>query len=141
MAEFPFEVDRTSNVPPWVQLAQRIAYLINTGYFKPGDQLPTVRALASDISLNFNTVNKAYLSLSHDGYLESTRGRGVFVRSLDSDLSREGTEEVDRMLDDFISGCRDLGMTLDDVQQCVNRKIKHLKRDMHKESRLNAKRG
>ena len=89
MSEFPFEVDQTSDVPPWVQLAQRIAYLINTGYFKPGDRLPTVRALAADISLNFNTVNKAYLSLSNDGYLESSRGRGVFVRDLDADVSQE----------------------------------------------------
>lgn len=127
MAEFPFEIDATSNVPPWVQLSQRIVYLINTGYFKPGDQLPTVRALASDISLNFNTVNKAYLSLSHDGYLESIRGKGVFVRSLDADLSHEYTQEVDRMLEDFISGCRDLGLSLDDVQQRVSRRVKQLK--------------
>lgn len=129
MAEFPFEVDTTSNVPPWVQLSQRIAYLISSGYFKPGDQLPTVRALASDVSLNFNTVNKAYLNLSNDGYLESIRGKGVFVRNLDADLGREYTQEVDRMLDDFISGCRDLGMSLDDINQRVSRKIKQLKKE------------
>lgn len=129
MSEFPFEVDQTSDVPPWVQLAQRIAYLINTGYFKPGDRLPTVRALAADISLNFNTVNKAYLSLSNDGYLESSRGRGVFVRDLDADVSQEYTQEVDQMMDDFISGCRDLGLSLDDIQQRMSRKIKQLKRE------------
>ena len=129
MSEFPFEVDQTSDVPPWVQLAQRIAYLINTGYFKPGDRLPTVRALAADVSLNFNTVNKAYLSLSNDGYLESSRGRGVFVRDLDADVSQEYTQEVDQMMDDFISGCRDLGLSLDDIQQRMSRKIKQLKRE------------
>ncbi|HJF66541.1 GntR family transcriptional regulator [Slackia equolifaciens] len=129
MSEFPFEVDQTSDVPPWVQLAQRIAYLINTGYFKPGDRLPTVRALAADISLNFNTVNKAYLSLSNDGYLESSRGRGVFVRDLDADVSQEYTQEVDQMMDDLISGCRDLGLSLDDIQQRMSRKIKQLKRE------------
>lgn len=129
MSEFPFEVDQTSDVPPWVQLAQRIAYLINTGYFKPGERLPTVRALAADISLNFNTVNKAYLSLSNDGYLESSRGRGVFVRDLDADVSQEYTQEVDQMMDDLISGCRDLGLSLDDIQQRMSRKIKQLKRE------------
>lgn len=129
MSEFPFEVDQTSDVPPWVQLAQRIAYLINTGYFKPGERLPTVRALAADISLNFNTVNKAYLSLSNDGYLESSRGRGVFVRDLDADVSQEYTQEVDQMMDDLISGCRDLGLSLDDIQQRMSRKIKQFKRE------------
>ena len=70
---FPFEIDATTDVPLWVQLRQRLVYLINSGYFKPGDQLPTVRGLASEISINYNTVNKAYLSLVSDGYLESTR--------------------------------------------------------------------
>ena len=79
---FPFEPDKTSDVPLWVQLRQRLVYLISTGYFKPGDQLPTVRALAADISINYNTVNKAYLSLASDNYIESTRGRGAFVRDL-----------------------------------------------------------
>ncbi|MDO5042676.1 MAG: GntR family transcriptional regulator [Slackia sp.] len=126
---FPFEVDSTSNVPPWVQLSQRIAYLISTGYFKPGDKLPTVRALAAEVSLNFNTVNKAYLSLADDGYVESTRGRGVFVRNVNEELGKEHTQQIDRMLDDFISGCRDMGLSLDDIQQRVNRRVKQMKKD------------
>ena len=118
---FPFEVDTTTDVPLWVQLRQRLIHLINTGYFKPGDQLPTVRGLASEISINYNTVNKAYLSLVSDGYLESTRGRGVFVRGLDADV-------VDAILGDCVASCRDLGLTLDDVQKCMARKIKQMKR-------------
>lgn len=127
--DFPFEVDSTSNVPPWVQLSQRIAHLINTGYFKPGDKLPTVRALAAEVSLNFNTVNKAYLSLADDGYVESTRGRGVFVRNVDADLGKEHTQQIERMLDDFISSCRDMGLSLDDIQQRVNRRVKQMKKE------------
>ena len=88
-----------------------------------------MRALASEVSLNFNTVNKAYLSLATDGYVESIRGRGVFVRNPDANLSDEYTEEVNRMLDDFISGCRDMGLSLDDIQKRVNRRIKHLKKE------------
>ena len=76
-----FKVDETSDVPLWVQLRQRIAYLINSGVLKPGEKLPTVRGLASEISINYNTVNKAYLSLVSDGYLESTRGQ-TSLRSL-----------------------------------------------------------
>ena len=69
---FPFEVDPASDLPLWVQLRNRIAYLINDGTLAPGDKLPTVRGLASGISINYNTVNKAYLSLVSDGYLESS---------------------------------------------------------------------
>lgn len=124
---FPFEVDTTTDVPLWVQLRQRLIYLINSGYFKPGDQLPTVRGLASEISINYNTVNKAYLSLVSDGYLESTRGRGVFVRDLDAEIDDEYTKEVDGVLNDCVAACRDLGLSLDDIHKCMTRKIKQLK--------------
>ena len=76
---FTFEVDKESSVAPWMQLRKRIAYLISSGYYQPGDQLPKIRELAADISINFNTVNKAYLSLQSDGYVKSIRGKGVFV--------------------------------------------------------------
>lgn len=127
MKTFPFEVDETSDVPLWVQLRQRLIYLMSSGYFKPGDQLPTVRGLASDISINYNTVNKAYLSLVTDGYLESTRGRGVFVRDFDAEAEEEYGSEVDGVLSDCISACRDLGLSLDDVQRCMTHKINQIK--------------
>ena len=95
---FPFEVDPTSDLPLWVQLRNRIAYLINDGTLAPGDKLPTVRGLASEISINYNTVNKAYLSLVSDGYLESTRGRGVFVTDLGAKMGAEGEGEADAVL-------------------------------------------
>lgn len=125
---FPFEVDTTTDVPLWVQLRQRLIYLINSGYFKPGDQLPTVRGLASDISINYNTVNKAYLSLVSDGYLESTRGRGVFVRDLEAEVDEGFAKEVDGLLEDCIAACRDLGLSLDDVKRRMLLKIKQAKK-------------
>lgn len=125
---FPFEVDTTSDVPLWVQLRQRLIYLINSGHFKPGDQLPTVRGLASDISINYNTVNKAYLSLVSDGYLESTRGRGVFVRDLDAEMDEEYTTEIERLMDDCVTACRDLGLPLDDIEKCMSKKIMQIKK-------------
>ena len=126
---FPFEVDEASDVPLWVQLRQRLVYLINSGHFSPGDRLPTVRGLASEISINYNTVNKAYLSLVADGYLESTRGRGVFVRDLDAGAGEGDAREreIDGILDDCLSACRELGMSYDDVQRCMGRRIQQLK--------------
>lgn len=122
-ASFPFEVDESTDVPLWVQLRQRIMHLISTGHFKPGDKLPTVRGLAQDISINCNTVNKAYLSLVSDGILESTRGRGVFVRDVATEDGAEHAQEVEGILDDCISACRDLGLSLEDIQQHMARRI------------------
>ncbi|MCI8451600.1 GntR family transcriptional regulator [Enterorhabdus sp. P55] len=126
---FPFEIDESSDVPLWVQLRQRIAYLITSGYFKPGEKLPTVRGLAAEISINYNTVNKAYLSLVSDGYLESTRGRGVFVRDVAADLGGDQAARVRGVLDDCIGACREMGMGLDDIEHAMSRRIKRLKYD------------
>lgn len=126
---FPFEVDETTDVPLWVQLRQRLIYLINSGYFKPGDKLPTVRGLASEISINYNTVNKAYLSLVSDGYLESTRGRGVFVRALDEEGDEEYAAGIEQVLDECIASCRELGLSLDDVQRCMSKRVLQMKID------------
>ena len=121
---FPFEVDMTSDVAPWVQLRNRIVYLIDTGYYKPGDQLPTVRGLASEVSMNFNTVNKAYLSLVNDGYIESTRGRGVFV--CDNGDDQENAKALEEAFDECIASCRDLGLSLEDIRKGMAQRIRKL---------------
>ena len=123
-----FKVDEDSDVPLWVQLKNRIAYLISSGYYAPGDQLPTVRALAADISINYNTVNKAYLALKSEGYIESTRGRGAFVRDLDQEVDRKLSTEVDTILDECVASCRDLGLSLDDIRACMDAKMAQLRR-------------
>lgn len=129
---FPFEIDEESDVPIWVQLRQRIAYLINSGYFKAGDKLPTVRGLASEISINYNTVNKAYISLVSDGYLESTRGRGVFVTDVASKFDGDDLGKVDSLIDEFVTSCHELGMSYEDIEKAVSRRIKkRYFEDMH----------
>ena len=86
-----FKLDETSGLPVWVQLRNRFVYLIKTGHYEPGEQLPSVRSLAADLSINYNTVSKAYVDLEHSGYVVSVRGRGVFVK----EVARESCEDMD----------------------------------------------
>ena len=74
-----FELDENSSIPIWLQLKNRFIYLITSGYYLPGDQLPTVRGLAADVEVNYNTVSKVYMSLEQDGYIQSKRRQGAFV--------------------------------------------------------------
>lgn len=123
---FVFQVDESSDVPLWVQLKNRMAYLITTGYYEPGEQLPTVRALATEISINYNTVNKAYLALKSEGYIEATRGRGAFVRDVDAEVDQEFSQQIDAILDDCVAACRDLGLSPDDIRRCMDAKIRQV---------------
>ena len=78
-----FRLDRRSNVVPYLQLVEQVRHALRTGLLEPGDQLPTVREVAETVTINPNTVLKAYRELEHDGLVEGRPGRGTFVvRSL-----------------------------------------------------------
>jgi len=114
---FPFEVDPESSLPPWLQLRKRLVFLIDSGYYKPGDQLPKIRELAVEISINFNTVNKAYLSLQSDGYLKSIRGKGMFVADPLPGTGSESVEELEAVLDECLHACKNMGLTYEEAAE------------------------
>lgn len=73
------ELDFRSHVPIYLQLVERIKHLIAAEVIKPGDQLPTVRQLAADLRVNFNTVARAYRLLDEAGVISTQQGRGTYV--------------------------------------------------------------
>ena len=73
------EVDFRSHVPIYVQIVEKIKHLLAAGKLKPGDQLPTVRQLAADLRVNFNTVARAYRLLDEAGVISTQQGRGTYV--------------------------------------------------------------
>lgn len=127
---FSFEVNQRSDLPLWLQLRSRIIYLIEAGQLKPGDQLPTVRGLATELSINYNTVNKTYLSLASEGYIESTRGRGAFVKELPEGNAGDSDNAIAVLVKDFVAACRDVGLNLDDIQAYVSRYVNQQKYEM-----------
>ena len=72
-------IDHNSRIPIYEQIKTQIIALINSGVLLPGDKLPSLRALASELSLNFNTIKKVFALLEADGVIESRQGAGFFV--------------------------------------------------------------
>lgn len=72
-------IDHDSRIPIYEQIKTQIIALINSGVLAPGDKLPSLRALASELSLNFNTIKKVFAQLEADGVIESRHGAGFFV--------------------------------------------------------------
>ena len=105
-----FRVDEASDLPIWAQLRNRFSYLIRTRVLKPGEQLPSVRGLAADAKINYNTVTKAYRDLELSGLIVSVRGRGMFVQR---DVSPDESEEdaIDALLENCIRQYQSKGMT------------------------------
>jgi DNA-binding transcriptional regulator YhcF (GntR family) len=75
-----FPLDRASGAPLGAQLADRLEGAIRSGELNPGDQLPSVRAMATLAGVNVNTVRTVYGRLEQQGVLSSEHGRGTFVR-------------------------------------------------------------
>jgi GntR family transcriptional regulator len=74
-------VDPRSGVPIYLQVIEQIKRSVALGVLATGEQLPTVKQLALDLTINPNTVAKAYRELERDGVIETSPGRGSFVRS------------------------------------------------------------
>ncbi len=106
------EIDEKCGLPLWVQIRNRIAYLIESGHYKPGDQLPTIRSLASDLEINYHTCNKAYATLETDGYIVTKRGKGTMVCELHPG---QGNDAANAVMDECIRRCLALGMTHSEI--------------------------
>src|ERR1700704_5569866 len=76
-----FYLDARSGVPTYLQLVQQVRQAVQLGILRPGDQLPTVMEVVSSLTINPNTVLKAYRELDHEGLVEGRRGIGTFVSS------------------------------------------------------------
>jgi len=72
-------IDLNAPVPVYRQIADAMRHLLVNGALHPGDQVPTVRQLAIDLAVNFNTVAQAYRILEDEGWLELKRRRGATV--------------------------------------------------------------
>ena len=64
-------VNDTSGVPVWIQIRNHMIFLIRSGHLRPGDTLPTVRELAIQLGVNYNTIHKVYQDLETDGLILS----------------------------------------------------------------------
>ena len=115
-------IDARDATPIYAQLERGLRAAIATGRLRPGDQLPTVRQLAVDLSVNANTVARVYLELERAGVIETRRGVGSFVaasaaRALPPrDRERRLSAFVTRVLADADAS----GFTVDDVLEAMN---------------------
>jgi len=93
-----YQIDIMSRTPVYEQIVTQTERFVLTGILKPGDQLPSVRQLSLSLSLNPNTIQKAFTELERRGITVSAAGRGIFIRS---DVAETATLYRDRLLNEF----------------------------------------
>ncbi|TFH34694.1 MAG: GntR family transcriptional regulator [Anaerolineales bacterium] len=120
------DLDFRSHVPIYVQLVERVKHLLATGALQPGDQLPTVRQLAAELRVNFNTVARAYRLLDEGGVISTQQGRGTYVLEVPppEDVVRLRHQTLDGLSRNFMTEAYRMGFEADEVQAEVYALIK-----------------
>jgi GntR family transcriptional regulator len=109
-------IDTKSGVPFYRQIIEQIRFGIARGELATGDRLPTVRQLAVDLSINPNTVVRAYRELELEGVIDTHQGSGTFVGSRRPEIDAlEKRRMLDQILTDLLARAASYGFTLEEV--------------------------
>lgn len=117
---FPIQVDLDDAMPIYAQVERQMRVLLARGYWKPGDQLPSVRELAVRLGINPLTVVKVYRRLRDEGVVVSRPGAGIFVS--DRPVAR-GKERLRRVREAFGSAVEQavgLGLEEEAIRELVD---------------------
>ena len=121
------QLDFRSGVPIYTQVVEQIKQQVVGGELKPGDQLPTVRALALELRVNFNTVARAYRLLDEAGIISTQQGRGTYILDVPSPertdkLRQQALEALTR---DYLSEAHRLGCGPDEISKTLKEQLEH----------------
>lgn len=112
-------IDLHSRIPIYEQIKEQVIKLINCSVYKPGDRLPSIRTLASELKLNVNTVKRAFLELEADGVVYSVQGKGVFVSENalgNSKIKDDALENLKQSVNSAVSK----GVSREEIEMLLN---------------------
>ena len=120
------KLDFRSGLPIYTQIVEQIQRMLASGELKPGDQLPTVRQLATELRVNFNTIARAYRMLDEAGLISTQQGRGTYIWETPSaevtqKLRLQGLNELTQR---YLIEATALGFTIEEVRQNFEEEIK-----------------
>ena len=121
-----FKLDLKSGVPFHRQIVDQIRYGIASDRLMPGEQLPTVRALAVHLQVNPNTVRKAYSELEILGILDTQQGTGTFVSNQQVEIGEAEKQGMLRQIcDELIARGNQYGFTLREIVTHIKRRLEN----------------
>ena len=116
-----FQIDNLSHVPVYEQLIRQVENYVLTGILREGDKLPSVRTLAGSLSINPNTIQKAFAELDRRGITRSVPGKGSFIsQEAKQVLAGEHREEL-KELEKYLKNFRLAGIGKDEILGCVEK--------------------
>ncbi|BAM47789.1 GntR family transcriptional regulator [Amphibacillus xylanus] len=119
-----FELDLRSRDPIYQQLVDKFKSLIIKNVLQPDEQLPSVRTLAQQLTVNPNTIQKAYRELEAQGYIYSVKGKGSFVSPTNEQDNHEAIQLLKTEIKKLLLEAAFLGVTEEELFELVKEAIK-----------------
>ena len=115
------QIDFRSGLPIYTQIVNQVQAQVAGGILKPGDQLPTVRALAEELRVNFNTIARAYRILDEARIISTQQGRGTYITEIPPPKVSERLrrESLQALTERFISEAMRLEFSKDEISDVV----------------------
>lgn len=114
-------ISNAVNKPIYDQIASQIKGLVMSGELAPGDQLPSIRALANDLHVSVITTKRAYADLEASGFIETRQGKGSFVAGENTELLRkEHLKRIEELLTQAIDEAKSAGVDTADLHEMLD---------------------
>jgi GntR family transcriptional regulator len=120
------QIDFRSGLPIYTQIVNQVQAQVVSGILQPGNQLPTVRALAEELRVNFNTVARAYRILDEERIISTQQGRGTYITEIPPPKVSERLrrESLEALTQRFISEAMRLEFSKSEIRQKVSDQLK-----------------
>ncbi len=127
------EINFRSGIPIYLQVVERIKERIATGQLKPGNQLPTVRSLAMELRVNFNTVARAYRILDEADIISTQQGRGTYVLNIPLPEVSEKIRQtaLKALTQRYLTDAERLGASPEELDQILKAQVTHWQQTGH----------
>jgi GntR family transcriptional regulator len=129
------QLDFRSGLPIYIQITNQIENQVIGGKLKPGDQLPTVRALAAELRVNFNTVARAYRMLDEARIISTQQGRGTYITEVPPPDIKEKlrNETLEALARRYIGEALRMEFSKQEISQMVKDQLKAWKESQESE--------
>lgn len=117
-----------SERPVYIQLIEQIQAGIISGYYNPGDKLPSVRELAAEAGVNPNTMQRALAELEQTGLVYTNRTSGRYITSDIEIIKKLKQQSAKNIVLDFIEKMKQLGYEEDEILDCVEKILKEMRK-------------
>ena len=119
-------IDFRSGLPIYTQIVNQVQAQVAGGVLEPGDQLPTVRALAEELRVNFNTVARAYRILDEARIISTQQGRGTYITEIPPPnvTERLRKESLEALTQRYIAEAFRLEFSKDEINQMIKDQLK-----------------